>query len=112
MNGLNICVGSAGVLKPFQRPKLGRRAYKGNEDEVLKRSSLGPRRSTGGMQRLLSRAGKGLHFVSKRPKQDGGTDESSDEDEEETKEDRPFEPLMLWQSPHQGGDPKGLPPTM
>lgn len=107
MNGLSV--GSAGLLKPFQRPKLGRRAYKGEEDVALKRASLGPRRSTGGMQRLLSRAGKGLHFVS-RPSssKDGSATEDSSDDEE----DRPFEPLMIWQSPHQGGEAKGLPSSM
>ena len=115
MAGLNVIIGSAGVLKPFQRPKLGRRAYKGKEDELLRKSSLGARRSTGGMQRLLSRAGKGLHYLGKRQKrteEDEGdnTDESSDEDE--NKEDRPFEPLMVWNSPFQGGEAKGLPPTL
>jgi len=110
INGLSV--GSSGLFKPFQRPKIGRRAYKGQENEALKRASLGPRRSTGGMERLLSRAGKGLHFLSRRPAQNSsGTDDSSgDEDEEE--EERPFEPLMLWQSPHQGGEVKGLPPSM
>ncbi|KAG7352526.1 SNF2 family helicase [Nitzschia inconspicua] len=110
MNGLSL--GTAGVLKPFQRPKLGRRAYKGEENAALKRASLGPRRSTGGMQRLLSRAGKGLHFVQKRLSKDGsGTEDSSDEDDEQ-KDDKPFEPLMVWQSPHQGGESKGLPSSM
>ena len=114
MAGLNVMIGSAGLLKPFQRPKLGRRAYKGKEDELLRKSSLGARRSMGGMQRLLSRAGKGLHYLGKRPKRpensDGSTDESSDEDDKE--EDRPFEPLMVWNSPFQGGEAKGLEPTM
>jgi hypothetical protein len=115
MTGLNVMIGSAGLLKPFQRPKLGRRAYKGKEDELLKNSSLGARRSSGGMQRLLSRAGKGLHFLGKRRKSMGdgedNTDESSDEDENK-EEDRPFEPLMLWNSPFQGGEAKGLPSTV
>lgn len=113
LTGLNVMIGSAGLLKPFQRPKLGRRAYKGKEDELLKKSSLGARRSSGGMQRLLSRAGKGLNFLGKRRKSlgDGETDESSDEDENK-EEDRPFEPLMVWNSPFQGGEAKGLPSTM
>ena len=113
MAGLNVMVGSAGLLKPFQRPKLGRRAYKGKEDELLRKSSLGARRSTGGMQRLLSRAGKGLHYLGKRRIRDegGSTDESSDE-EENKEEDRPFEPLMVWTSPFQGGEAKGLPSSM
>ena len=114
MSGLNVMIGSAGLLKPFQRPKLGRRAYKGKEDELLKKSSLGARRSSGGMQRLLSRAGKGLHFLGKRRMRsgddDGSTEGSSDEDEKE--EDRPFEPLMVWNSPFQGAEAKGLSPSM
>jgi hypothetical protein len=110
MNGLSV--GSPGLLKPFQRPKMGRRAYKGEEDAALKQASLGPRRSRGGMQRLLSRAGKGLHFVSKRRSKDGSGTDSTDDDDEEKEEDRPSEPLMVWQSPHQGGEAKGLPSSM
>ena len=111
MSGLNLA--SSGVLKPFIRPKLGRRAYKGQENEALRRSSLGPRRSFGGLERIMSRAGKGLNFVSARNKaQNGsGTDDES-ESEEEKEAERPFEPLMVWQSPHQGGEAKGLPKTM
>jgi hypothetical protein len=110
MGGLSVSVGCAGVLKPFQRPMLGRRAYKGKEDEALRNSSLGPRRSLNGMQRLLARAGKGLDFSSKQLKSSGdGTDDSSDEDDK--KDERPFEPLMVWESPHQGGEAKGLPGT-
>lgn len=109
MNGLSV--GSAGLLKPFQRPKFGRRAYKGQEDDALKRASLGPRRSTGGMQRLFSRAGKGLHFVSKQRRNTDGSEGSSDE-EDDPEEESTFEPLMVWKSPHQGGEAKGLPPTM
>jgi hypothetical protein len=66
-----------------------------------------------GMQRLLSRAGKGLNYISSKHinKSGDGTDDSSG-DEEDTTEDRPFEPLMVWESPHQGGEAKGLPGTM
>ena len=39
------------------------------------------------------------------------SDESSDE-EENKEEDRPFEPLMVWTSPFQGGEAKGLPSSM
>jgi hypothetical protein len=113
MNGLTLA--SSGVLRPFIRPKLGRRAYKGGEDEALRRSSLGPRRSFGGLERIMSRAGKGLHFLSHRPSrslQDGSGTEDSSGSEDEKEEERPFEPLMLWQSPHQGGEAKGLPAAM
>ena len=117
MAGLTVSgIGSAGLLKPFQRPKTGRRAYKGGENEALKRASLGPKKIAGGMERLLSRAGKGLTFKTLgRPKSSGGdTDCSSDDDEEDDEEeDRPFEPLCVWVSPHQeGGVAKGLPGTM
>ena len=40
----------------------------------------------------------------------GKSDES--EIEEEKEPERPFEPLMVWQSPHQGGEAKGLPPRL
>ncbi|KAL3920273.1 MAG: hypothetical protein SGILL_003346 [Bacillariaceae sp.] len=111
MSGLTLA--SSGVLKPFIRPKLGRRAYKGQENEALRRSSLGPRRSFGGLERIMSRAGKGLNFVSMRQKakNGSGTEDESDS-EEEKEEERPFEPLMVWQSPHQGGEARGLPKTM
>jgi hypothetical protein len=114
MCGLNVPIGSAGLLKKFQRPQVGRRAYKGKEDELLKRSSLGAKKSSGGMQRLLSRAGKGLTFVGKRRNREAGdTDESSDDDDDNNKEeDRPFEPLMVWESPFQGGEAKGIQPTL
>ncbi|KAL3924479.1 MAG: hypothetical protein SGILL_001018, partial [Bacillariaceae sp.] len=111
MCGLSL--GNSGVLKPFIRPKLGRRAYKGNENEALRRSSLGARRSFGGLERIMQRAGKGLNFVGRKPKLStgSGTEDESDS-EEEKEEERPFEPLMVWQSPHQGGEAKGLPASM
>jgi hypothetical protein len=116
MAGLSVSgIGSAGLLKPFQRPKTGRRAYKGGEDEALKHASLGPKKISGGMERLLSRAGKGLNFktLGRLRASSGDTDSSSDDDEDDKEEDRPFEPLCLWISPHQeGGVAKGLPGTM
>jgi hypothetical protein len=115
MCGLNVPIGSAGLLKKFQRPQVGRRAYKGKEDELLKRSSLGAKKSSGGMQRLLSRAGKGLTFVGKRRNREAGdTDDSSDDDDDDNKkeEDRPFEPMMVWESPFEGGEAKGIQPTL
>ena len=98
-------------MKPFQRPKVGRRAYKGKEDELLKRSSLGSRRSSGGMERLMNRAGKGLNFIGRQRKREDSDTEESSEDEENKKE-VPFEPLMVWQSPFQGGEAKGIPDTL
>jgi hypothetical protein len=115
MTGLSVKIGSAGLLKPFQRPKTGRRAYKANEDLALKQASLGPKRTMGGMARLLSRAGKGLHYTTgksnTKSSEEGGTDESSDE-EGDGENDRPYDPLMVWNSPHQGGEPRGLPSTL
>jgi hypothetical protein len=118
MAGLTVSgIGSAGLLKPFQRPKTGRRAYKGGEDAALKQASLGPKRIAGGMERLLSRAGKGLNFKSlgriNTNNSSGDTDSSSDDDDDDKEEDRPFEPLCVWISPHQeGGEAKGLPGTV
>jgi hypothetical protein len=113
MTGLSVIIGSsAGLLKPFQRPKTGRRAYKGNEDLALKQASLGPKRTMGGMARLLSRAGKGLNYSTTKVTTTSGdnTDESSG-DEDGNDNDRPYEPLIVWNSPHQGGEAKGLPST-
>ena len=113
MNGLNI---SKGLQKRFQRPMLKRRAYNKMADEALKRASLGPRRRFDGMAKLMARAGKGLHFASSKSSMDeqnkDGTDGSGESDEDEEEEDRPFEPLMVWKSPHQGGEAKGLPSRM
>lgn len=98
--------------KPFQRPSVKRRAYGKSADLELKKSSLGQKRRMNGMARLLSRAGKGLHFkpLTQQKRSSSSDTENSDSEEEETKEpDRPFEPLMLWKSPHNGGEPKGLP---
>jgi hypothetical protein len=95
-------------LSKFQRPMQGRRAYKGDADIALKRSTLGMKKRVNGMQNIFDRAGKGLNFVaSRRQEEKGDTDSCSQSEEEE--EDRPFEPLMVWQSPHQGGDARGLP---
>jgi hypothetical protein len=90
---------------------MQRRAYKG-ADEALERSSLGQRRRMDGMAKLMARAGQGLHFLPKRKKIDGDTASSSGESSDEGEEDRPFEPLQVWKSPHQGGEAKGLPSRM
>jgi len=67
------------------------------------------------MAKLMARAGKGLSFqLPGGPKRDGdcsGTGSES-ESEGEKEPERPFEPLMVWQSPHQGGEAKGLPPRL
>ena len=119
MAGLSVAGGpSSGLLRKFQRPMTKRRSYDKGADLALKSSTLGQKRRFDGMSKLFARAGKGLSSAlpggAKRDGEDGGTsDESnSDDDDGEKEEDRPFEPLMLWKSPHQGGEPKGLPPRL
>jgi hypothetical protein len=109
MNGLT-CAGS--FLKKFQRPMLKRRAYKGAADEALKHCSLGPKKRLDGMAKLMARAGRGLHFSLQKKKDTDENADSTGESSEDEEEDRPFEPLMLWKSPHQGGEAKGLPSQM
>jgi hypothetical protein len=85
----------------------GRRAYDKNADAALQAATLGPRRRMNGMAKIMSRAGKGLAYKSAAASTSGlkdgdGTGSSSDDDDDENKEeDRPFEPLCLWISPHQ-----------
>lgn len=120
LNGLtcnnNNNSSGSGLWKPFQRPIQKRRAHLKAADVALKSSSLGMKRRFNGMQKIMDRAGKPLHFLLPKRNQDHNGDtasssgESSDDDDDEDKEnDRPFEPLMVWKSPHQGGDAKGLP---
>ena len=97
-------------MKKFQRPVQKRRAQLKIADQALKQSSLGQRRRLDGMAKLQARAGRGLTFkLAKRTVEKDGTESSSGEESEEEEEDRPFEPLLVWQSPHQGGECKGLP---
>ncbi|KAL3776954.1 hypothetical protein ACHAW5_009286 [Stephanodiscus triporus] len=118
MAGLSVSGPSAGLLRKFQRPMTKRRSYDKGADLALKTSTLGQKRRFDGMARLFARAGKGLSYSlpgANRGGEEGGTsDESnSDDDDDEGKEDdRPFEPLLLWKSPHQGGEAKGLPPRL
>ena len=117
MTGLSV---GAGVRKPFQRPQLGRRAYDKNSEAALKRATLGQKRRMDGMSKLLARAGKGLAY--KTPgRARGGDDDGSggSADEEEADEDsllaqleRNYKPLMVWQSPHNGGEARGLPKVL
>ena len=116
MEGLSV-----GLGKKFQRPVMKRRAYGKQQDEALKRSSLGVKRRMNGMANLLRRSGKGLCY--KAPQRaklhaDGESDTEGSSDEEEKEEDRPFEPLCVWNSPHledEDGNPFeaiGLPPRL
>ena len=107
MEGLTV------ASKPFQRPMLQRRAYGKPADAALHASTLGPRKRCG-MAKLLARAGKGLAYkaaaaIQSKNNSSDTEDSSGDEDDNAP---RPFEPLCLWQSPHQHPDvqPKGLPP--
>lgn len=104
----------SGVLKKFQRPMTKRRAYSKNAEDALKNSSLGVKRRMDGMAKLLARAGKGLTFKLPNATTRDLTDDSSEgsDDQKENDNEQPVEPLLLWHSPHQGGEPKGLPPQM
>jgi len=79
-------------------------------------STLGQKKRMDGMARIMARAGKGLFF--KIPDKQGGNEtadscsEDEDRDLDDNDEDRPFEPLLVWKSPHQGGEARGLPPSM
>ena len=103
---------NSGVTKKFQRPMTKRRSYDKRAEEALIRSSLGQKRRFDGMAKLMARAGKGLAFKSTNIKVDRGSDESGSESEDEKEEERPFEPLLVWKSPADGGDAKGLPPKL
>jgi hypothetical protein len=110
MSGLSL---GGVVQKKFQRPMTKRRSYDRRAEEALARCSLGQKRRMDGMAKLMARAGKGLSYKSMNTKVDRGSDESGSESEEEEKEpERPFEPLMVWQSPAEGGEAKGLPPKL
>ena len=100
-------------MTSFQRPMLGRRAYSKHAEVALKQSSLGQKRRMDGMSKLLARAGRGLSFklpTTQKTESTSDTEEESDDDNDQT--DKPYEPLMVWQSPHNGGTPKGLPSQM
>jgi hypothetical protein len=113
--GLTI---SPSLTQKFKRPMTKRRSYDKNAEMALKNASLGPRRRMDGMAKLLARAGKGLTFkLPQRKLNENGedvTDSENEYDEEEaaSEEKRPFEPLILWQSPHNGGEALGLSPRM
>lgn len=88
-----------------------RRSYDKSANAALKSASLGQRKRMDGMAKLMARAGKGLSY--RLPQRmnvmdDYGSDSGSEE-EEEKEDDRPFEPLMVWESPHNGGERLGLP---
>lgn len=104
---------STGVktMTTFQRPMLGRRAYSKTAEAALQQSSLGMKRRMDGMSKLLARAGRGLSFklpTTQAKKSSSDTEDESDNDEA-PRADAPFEPLLVWKSPHNGGEPKGLP---
>jgi hypothetical protein len=116
MTGLSV---GAGVRKPFQRPQLGRRAYDKNSEAALKRATLGQKRRMDGMSKLLARAGKGLHYRTPGRAGSGGDGSDGSADEEEQDEDslmaqleRNYKPLLVWQSPHNGGEARGLPKVL
>lgn len=113
MNGLSV---NNSLQRPFQRPMTKRRSYDANANMALKKATLGQKRRLDGMAKLMARAGKGLMYkLPEAPKKDGdcsGTSDESDSEEEEKEPERPFEPLCVWKSPHDGGEAKGLPPRL
>ena len=113
MAGLSL--GGGGIQRKFQRPMTKRRSYDKNDDLALKKSTLGQKRRFDGMAKLFARAGKGLNYQAPQRKTEGdcsGTSDESESEEEEKEPERPFEPLMVWKSPHEGGEAKGLPPRL
>jgi hypothetical protein len=86
-----------------------RRAYKGGADEALQRSSLGEKKRKGSLAKIFNNSKKGFYSkpLGSRNKQEDETEDTDESASEE--EDRPYEPLMVWQSPHQGGPARGLP---
>ena len=115
VNGMNSLSGGSLLARSFQRPMTKRRSYDKNAESALKTCSLGQKRRFDGMAKLMARAGKGLSFIAPKIKirGEGDTSDESDSEEEESKEpERPFEPLMVWKSPAEGGEAKGLPPRM
>ena len=109
MSGLST---GSNIMTAFQRPMLGRRAYSKTAEVALQQSSLGMKRRMDGMSKLLARAGRGLSFklpTTQAKKSSSDTEDESDNDEAPLA-DVPFEPLLVWRSPHNGGESKGLPP--
>lgn len=101
------------MSKGFVRPMTKRRSYDEQAEAGLKMSSLGQKKRMDGMARLMARAGRGLMFKLKETAVNPEEDEyDSDASEEPKKKEKPFEPLMLWQSPFEGGEAIGLPPVV
>jgi hypothetical protein len=99
--------------KKFQRPCIKRRSYNKQADTALKQCSLGQKRRTDGMARILARAGRPLSFKlqqdnARNVNHSEGSDNEDDEDDNK-ESDKPFEPLEVWKSPHLGGKSMGLP---
>jgi hypothetical protein len=110
--GLSVQASTSSVHSKFQRPMTKRRSYDKGAELALQKSSLGPKRRMNGMAKLLARAGRGLTFQLPVAKTTDGNDtgDESDSEEENKEPDRPFEPLCVWTSPHQGAEAKGLMP--
>lgn len=91
-----------------------RRSYDRRAEEALARGSLGQKRRMDGMAKLMARAGKGLSFKCVNKVSSGGSDDDSgsESEAEEKEQERPFEPLLVWKSPAEGGEAKGLPPRL
>ena len=64
------------------------------------------------MAKLMARAGKGLSYQAAPKRERGEDSDSGSESEGEKEEEKPFEPLMVWKSPREGGEARGLPPRL
>eukprot|EP00934_Nitzschia_sp_Nitz4_P000638 Nitzschia sp. Nitz4//scaffold52_size167869//21055//24830//NITZ4_002260-RA/size167869-snap-gene-0.208-mRNA-1//1//CDS//3329553987//638//frame0 len=98
------------LSKPFLRHGTKRRRGQQEADRALSQSTLGPKKRRPGANSLGSLIGKPLTVVSALNNPSNNGDGEDDEDDESSVEqDRPFEPLLIWTSPHNGGSAKGLP---
>eukprot|EP00557_Chaetoceros_sp_GSL56_P007354 CAMPEP_0176492250 /NCGR_PEP_ID=MMETSP0200_2-20121128/8886_1 /TAXON_ID=947934 /ORGANISM="Chaetoceros sp., Strain GSL56" /LENGTH=1191 /DNA_ID=CAMNT_0017889775 /DNA_START=1545 /DNA_END=5117 /DNA_ORIENTATION=+ len=104
------------LTQKFKRPMTKRRSYDKNANLALRQCSLGPKRRMDGMSKLLARAGKGLGYrlpqdANRRRDEEDEDVDTDDETESESAavQEMQFEPLMVWQSPHNGGECVGLP---
>lgn len=89
-----------------KRPMLKRRAYDKSANAALATATLGQAKRSG-MHKLLGKKFQAPgDFVKKKVEHGSDSDSSSDE---EAPDDRPFEPLVVWVCPEEGGECKGIP---
>ena len=85
---------------------LKRRAYDKSANAALATATLGQAKRSG-MHKLLGKKFQAPGgFVKKKVEHGSDSDSSSDE---EATDDKPFEPLVVWVCPEEGGECKGIP---